>query len=145
MARRLPTRAALITAVVGVGALAVSMSPGATASGSFTQKWSIANAGPFGGEPSLASDPKGVLYDMTPSGGMFTYRSTDHGTSWKQTATADPSSGDDCVTPTSPARSTHATSPAATTALRCRPTSGSPPTAASHGVRRPTPSRRNAS
>jgi len=98
MARRLPTRAAVVTAVVGIGALAVSISPGATASGGFTQKWSIANAGPFGGEPSLASDPKGVLYDMTPSGGMLTYRSTDHGRTWKPTATADPRSGDDCVT-----------------------------------------------
>jgi len=98
MARRLPIRAALVTAVVGIGTLAVSMSPGATASGHFTQKWSIANAGPFGGEPSLASDPKGVLYDMTPSGGMLTYRSTDHGKTWKPTATADENSGDDCVT-----------------------------------------------
>jgi hypothetical protein len=98
MARRLPTRAALVTAVVGIGALAVGISPGATASGSFTQKWSIANAGPFGGEPSLTADPKGVLYDMTPSGGMLTYRSTDHGRTWKPTATADPNSGDDCVT-----------------------------------------------
>src|SRR3954471_21857159 len=85
MARRLPTRAALVTAVVGIGALAASMSPGATAAGHFTPKWNIANAGRFGAERSLASDPKGVLYDMTPSGGMRTYRSTDHGRTWKTT------------------------------------------------------------
>src|SRR3954454_12682703 len=98
MARRLPTRIRLVAAVVGVGALAVSVLLVATAASHFTQKRSIANAGKFGGEPSLASDPKGVLYHMTPSGGMLTYRSTDHGRTWKPNATADKASGDDCVT-----------------------------------------------
>ena len=98
MARRLPPRVALVTTVAGLGALAVSLSPGATAAHSFTQKWSISNVGPFGGEPSLTTDAKGVLYDMTPAGGMRGYRSTDHGRSWKPTTIPDPSSGDDCLT-----------------------------------------------
>src|SRR3954447_18894134 len=110
MARRLPTRAALVTAVVGIGTLAVSLSPGATASGHFVQKWSIANAGPCGGEPSLASDPKGVLYDMTPSGGMLTYRSTDHGRTWKRRRLPTRTVATTASRPTRPVLSTRATS-----------------------------------
>jgi hypothetical protein len=97
MAGRVTTRAALVTAVIGLGAAAVSASPGATASG-FHQKWSIANVGAFGGEPSIASDSHGVLYDTTPSGGMVSYRSTDRGRTWKPVTTPDSASGDDCVT-----------------------------------------------
>jgi len=58
----------------------------------------VVNVGAYGGEPSLAIDPKGVLYDTTPSGGMLTYRSADQGRTWKKVATPDTSSGDDCVT-----------------------------------------------
>jgi hypothetical protein len=57
----------------------------------------LANVGPYGGEPSIVSDSSGNLYDATPSGGTLTYRSSDRGKTWTQTATADPNSGDDCL------------------------------------------------
>jgi hypothetical protein len=98
MSRRVPARTALLVAAIPLGAALVSMSPGAAADNHARQRWVVANVGAFGGEPSLASDPHGVLYDTTPSGGMITYRSADHGKTWKQTTTADASSGDDCVT-----------------------------------------------
>ncbi len=97
MSRRVPARAALLSGLAVLGVVALTASPGATASTNH-QRWSIANVGAFGGEPSLASDPHGVLYDVTPSGGMVGYRSTDHGRSWKPTAVPDSASGDDCVT-----------------------------------------------
>jgi hypothetical protein len=59
--------------------------------------YSLANVGAFGGEPSIAANSKGELYDTTPSGGTVLYKSTSHGSTWTQAATADPSSGDDCV------------------------------------------------
>jgi hypothetical protein len=59
--------------------------------------YKLANVGPFGGEPTIATDGKGVLYDTTPSGGTLLYKSTNHGASWTKATTADPSSGDDCV------------------------------------------------
>jgi hypothetical protein len=59
--------------------------------------YSLANVGAYGGEPTIASNNKGELYDTTPSGGTILYKSTDHGATWTQTTTADPSSGDDCV------------------------------------------------
>ena len=60
--------------------------------------YSLANVGPYGGEPSIVSDSVGQLYDTTPSGGLLTYTSTDHGSTWRQVTTADPNSGDTCVT-----------------------------------------------
>lgn len=60
-------------------------------------KYSLANVGAYGGEPSITSNSKGELYDTTPSGGTILYKSTNHGGSWTQATTADPSSGDDCV------------------------------------------------
>ena len=59
--------------------------------------YSLATVGAFGGEPSIASNSRGELFDTTPSGGTVMYRSADSGVSWTKTATADPSSGDDCV------------------------------------------------
>jgi hypothetical protein len=59
--------------------------------------YSLANVGTFGGEPSIAANSKGELYDTTPSGGTILYRSTDHGSTWTQATTADTASGDDCV------------------------------------------------
>src|SRR5436189_147330 len=53
--------------------------------------------GPYGGEPSIVSDPSGNLYIATPSGGTLTYRSGDRGRTWAQVTTADPNSGDDCL------------------------------------------------
>src|SRR5467141_381252 len=59
--------------------------------------YSLANVGPYGGEPSIISDSVGQLYDTTPSGGTLTYTSTDRGKTWAPVTTADPNSGDDCL------------------------------------------------
>ncbi len=60
--------------------------------------YALVTVGKFGGEPTIASSPTGVLYDTTPSGGTILYRSTNHGESWTKATTADKASGDDCVT-----------------------------------------------
>ena len=80
---------ALLTAS-GAGLLAGQASAAAP-------RYTLATVGPFGGEPTMASSPTGVLYDTTPSGGTLLYRSIDHGRTWAKTTTADPASGDDCV------------------------------------------------
>ncbi len=77
----------LMAAPPQVAAAATSDDPGFT----------LADVGPFGGEPSLVSDNKGVLYDSTPSGGVLVYKSTTHGKTWTQTTTPDPNSGDTCL------------------------------------------------
>src|SRR5205807_5709939 len=59
--------------------------------------YKLATVGAYGGEPSIASNSKGELYDTTPSGGTILYKSTNHGSTWAQATTADASSGDDCV------------------------------------------------
>src|SRR5947207_11802715 len=59
--------------------------------------YSLANVGPYGGEPSIVSDSVGQLFDTTPSGGTLTYTSTDRGKTWRPVTTADPSSGDACL------------------------------------------------
>lgn len=59
--------------------------------------YKLADVGAFGGEPTIAANGKGELYDTTPSGGTLLYKSTNHGATWTQATTADPSSGDDCV------------------------------------------------
>ncbi|MEA2629939.1 MAG: hypothetical protein QOE66_158 [Chloroflexota bacterium] len=83
----LAAAALVVTAVVG-GVTARSISgPG----------YQVSNVGAYGGEPSIISDSRGNLYDSTPSGGTITYRSSDLGATWQQTATADASSGDDCL------------------------------------------------
>src|SRR5579884_2748402 len=63
-----------------------------------TPSYALVTVGRFGGEPTIASSPTGVLYDTTPSGGTILYRSTDRGRSWIKATTADKASGDDCVT-----------------------------------------------
>jgi hypothetical protein len=80
-----------------VAAAATAIGPPLSVLGSSTPAYSVADVGAYGGEPSLVSDNLGQLYDSTPSGGTITYTSTNHGTSWKQVATADPNSGDDCL------------------------------------------------
>ncbi|HLX31641.1 MAG TPA: sialidase family protein [Gaiellaceae bacterium] len=59
--------------------------------------YKLATVGAFGGEPTITANSKGELYDTTPSGGTLLYKSTNHGSTWTQATTADPSSGDDCV------------------------------------------------
>jgi hypothetical protein len=51
----------------------------------------------YGGEPSIASDPNGVLYDTTPSAGGPVFRSTDRGQTWQGLSHPWTGSGDDCV------------------------------------------------
>ena len=83
----------------GVG-LVIGLSMGAQGSAlatSTTIGYSLANVGPYGGEPSITSDRLGRLYDTTPTGGTITYTSTTSGRSWTQVTTADPASGDDCM------------------------------------------------
>lgn len=96
MLPRLSKRAALGCAVLALTPALAALSPSAGAAQ--RQTWSLVNVGKFGGEPSIAADPHGVLYDITPTGGMVAYRSTDHGRSWQPITVADKSSGDDCVT-----------------------------------------------
>ncbi len=93
----------VIFALASIGALiavAVSGSPGVI--GATGPRYSLANVGAYGGEPSIVSDHNGRLYDTTPSGGTLTYASTNHGASWSQVTTADPKSGDDCLTTDQP-------------------------------------------
>jgi hypothetical protein len=80
----------LATAAVGTGLPLAALGAG-------PPTYSVADVGAYGGEPSIASDSLGQLYETTPEGGTLTYTSTDHGTTWKQVATADPKSGDDCL------------------------------------------------
>jgi hypothetical protein len=88
-----------VIAVAGLAALPAALI-GATehaGAGTSAPAFSLANVGAYGGEPSMVSDGKGVLYIATPSGGTITYRSTDKGQSWQQVTTADQNSGDDCL------------------------------------------------
>ncbi|MFN2582472.1 MAG: hypothetical protein ABR498_07010, partial [Candidatus Dormibacteria bacterium] len=83
---------------VGLAAIAggiIGGQTGARASG--TIGYTINDVGPFGGEPSIASDRNGVLYDTTPSGGGPLYRSTDRGVSWTSLKRGWTGSGDSCV------------------------------------------------
>ena len=85
-------RAALVVAVMG---LVVGLTIG-TAKAS-APVYSLANVGAYGGEPSITANGKGELYETTPQGGTVLYKSTDHGSTWTKTTTADTASGDDCV------------------------------------------------
>src|SRR5260370_28768761 len=94
-----------VCALASIGALitvAVTSSPGVI--GATGPRYSLANVGAYGGEPSIVSDHTGRLYDTTPSGGTLTYTSTNHRASWSQVTTAHPNSGDDCL-PTHQAKS----------------------------------------
>jgi hypothetical protein len=89
------SRRALAFAVASLAVLGVSQTTGATSTTVPTYK--LATVGAYGGEPTIASNRKGELYDTTPSGGTILYKSTNKGASWTKVSTADPSSGDDCV------------------------------------------------
>src|SRR3981081_798832 len=91
-----------VVAATGLGCVviataAVGASLPLAALGASPPTYSVADVGAYGGEPSIASDSLGQLYETTPEGGTLTYTSTDRGTTWKQVATADPKSGDDCI------------------------------------------------
>jgi hypothetical protein len=88
-------RKSTLAIVAVIAALAAFTSQaGARVSG---PTYSTVNVGAYGGEPTIASDRNGVLYDTTPSGGTVIYRSIDGGATWQQRTTSDPASGDDCV------------------------------------------------
>jgi hypothetical protein len=93
--RALPRRLAAIAVTLSAAAVAIAATALPASAGAI--KYSLANVGAYGGEPSLVSDSAGRLYDTTPSGGTIAYTSTNHGSSWTQVATADPNSGDDCL------------------------------------------------
>ena len=85
---------AFAAALIAVAAIGTA---GATGKPTPAPSYKLANVGAYGGEPTIASNSKGELYDTTPSGGTLLYKSTNHGSTWTQATTADPSSGDDCV------------------------------------------------
>src|SRR5437763_125801 len=89
--RALAVAAALI-AIAAIGTTGASGKP------SPAPGYKLADVGAFGGEPTITANNKGELYDTTPSGGTLLYKSTNQGSTWTQATTADPSSGDDCVT-----------------------------------------------
>jgi hypothetical protein len=86
----------LVLATVGAVATALVAAPGGAAADS-GQSWELVDVGSFGGEPSIVSDPNGVLYETTPGGKAPVYRSTDAGATWTSLPTAWTSSGDDCL------------------------------------------------
>ena len=89
------TRALSIAAgLLAIAALALAIGASGKTS---VPSYKLANVGAFGGEPTIAANSKGELYDTTPEGGTVLYKSTNHGATWTQATTADPSSGDDCV------------------------------------------------
>ena len=84
--------------LVGIAAMAGGLAGSqSAASASGTIAYTINDVGPFGGEPSIASDANGVLYDTTPSGGGPLYRSTDQGVTWTSLQRGWTGSGDDCI------------------------------------------------
>jgi hypothetical protein len=93
---RTRVRAALTGCVV-LAAVGGGLLVGPAQAGAAAPRYSLVNVGKYGGEPSIAASPQGVLYDTTPSGGTILYRSTNQGRTWNKTTTADPSSGDTCV------------------------------------------------
>src|SRR5207247_9160451 len=55
--------------------------------------YSLANVGPYGGEPSIVLDSGGALYVTTPSGGPLPYPSTARGQPWRAVPTWAPHTG----------------------------------------------------
>ena len=91
------TRVRALTAAAGLAAIAsLAVATGALGKPA-APVYKLAGVGAFGGEPTIAANSKGELYDTTPSGGTLLYKSTTHGSTWTPATTADPSSGDDCV------------------------------------------------
>lgn len=88
---------AAMSAVLAAAALLGGVMIGGVAARSTAPAYAVATVGAYGGEPSIASDSRGNLYDTTPSGGTITYLSTNRGQAWQQVTTADPNSGDDCL------------------------------------------------
>ncbi|HZU76907.1 MAG TPA: hypothetical protein VFA70_09105, partial [Dehalococcoidia bacterium] len=85
-------------ALLGAAGMAVGMlgAPLGASAGSMPS-FSLANVGPYGGEPSMTSDHNGYLYVTSPSG-PETFRANpgSNGSSWTPIQSGDTSSGDDC-------------------------------------------------
>ena len=84
-------------ATILAGAAAIASGLLGAAEAASTPAYQLVTVGAYGGEPSIASDTNGHLYETTPSGGTITYLSTNRGQRWSQVTTADPNSGDDCL------------------------------------------------
>jgi hypothetical protein len=87
-----------LAALVGAGALtgAILGWPSATAHAD-SLAFNLNIVGGFGGEPSIVSDPSGILYDSSPSDGLHPHISLDKGATWAFTSVADQFSGDTCL------------------------------------------------
>src|SRR5436309_12990965 len=94
MSARTPRALALAAALLAFVAMSAT---GASGKPAPAPSYKLADVGAYGGEPTIATNTKGELYDTTPSGGTVLYKSTNHGSTWTQATTADPSSGDDRV------------------------------------------------
>lgn len=86
-------RSSAAAALAAAAVIVVSPSAGAVS----TPGYNTVTVGAYGGEPSMASDSAGNLYESTPSGGTLTYRSTNSGRTWNPVTAADPVSFDDCL------------------------------------------------
>jgi hypothetical protein len=94
---RMPFRRGALTLLAAVPlVVAVATLPPA-ASAATPPAYQVHRVGPYGGEPSIWSDGRGILWSTYLHGDPNIYRSTDHGTTWKATKSADPNTGDDCV------------------------------------------------
>lgn len=82
---------ALVTVVA-----AATLAQGGTARAAGAPAYNLSTLSQYGGEPSIISDAKGVLYMTTPSG-PHTFRSTDAGATWTEIQSADNNSGDTCL------------------------------------------------
>jgi hypothetical protein len=90
--------------LLAVSALALAVLSVAVAQAAPAPAYSLAVVGAYGGEPSILSDHKGVLYYTTPSSATIggkrvvpIYRSTNKGKTWTPIQPADFPSGDDCL------------------------------------------------
>jgi len=86
--------------LLAVAAMAIASSVGGSASSlQLKAVFTLAHVGPQsgGGEPSITTALDGTLYVSYPGPGMGFFRSKNHGKTWVQGATADPSSGDTSV------------------------------------------------
>ena len=105
MSRRpLFTVVGVVITLAGTLGVAVLGGPASAVAGS-PPAYKLVNVGAYGGEPSITSDSRGVLYDTTPSGlpsgpqagDPPIYRSSNSGASWTMIQPADNNSGDDCL------------------------------------------------
>ena len=87
--------------VLGLGAavsLAAAVVTAPPVAGAVTPPaYAVHKVGAYGGEPSIWADGRGILWSTYLHNDPNIYRSTDHGTTWKPTKSADPSTGDDCI------------------------------------------------